>query len=89
MADPAVTDILVNAIDACTWKDYGADGRPEVVLTSSLAGGGDSVVIEVRDNDTWTAKAKETDHPTFPDNKPVAAEERDDVRDRLKKFIDN
>ena len=46
-------------------------------------------LCEVRDNDTWTTKAEETDHPTFSDNKPVAAEERDDVRDRLKKFIDN
>ena len=49
----------------------------------------DDPLVEVRDNDTWIATAGETDHPTFPDNKPIAAEERDDVRDRLKKFIDS
>jgi signal transduction histidine kinase len=46
----AVTDILVNAIDACAWKDYGADERPEVVLRTALTKGGDVFVIEIRDN---------------------------------------
>jgi len=46
----AVTDILVNAIDACTWKEYRPGESPEVVLNSSLAQGGDFLVIEVRDN---------------------------------------
>jgi two-component system NtrC family sensor kinase len=46
----AATDILVNAIDACAWKEYGSDESPEVVLSSSLGGDGSCVVIEVRDN---------------------------------------
>jgi len=46
----AVTDILVNAIDACAWKDYHSGESPEVVLENSLGEGGDFVVIEVRDN---------------------------------------
>ena len=46
----AVTDILVNAIDACNEKPY-ADGQsPEIVLGSYLEEGGDFAVIEVRDN---------------------------------------
>ena len=46
----ATTDILVNAIDACTEKRY-ADGQsPEIVLRSYLDEGGDFAVIEVRDN---------------------------------------
>ncbi len=46
----AATDILVNAIDACTWKEYGSEERPEVVLANSLTARGDSFVIEIRDN---------------------------------------
>jgi len=46
----AVTDILVNAIDACTWKEYRPGECPEVVLKDSLTQGGDMFVIEVRDN---------------------------------------
>jgi PAS domain S-box-containing protein len=46
----AVTDILVNAIDACVWKDYGPDERPEVVVTNSLIDDGSVFVTEVRDN---------------------------------------
>ena len=46
----ATTDILVNAVDACTEKRY-ADGQdPEIVLGSYLEEGGDFAVIEVRDN---------------------------------------
>jgi two-component system sensor histidine kinase AtoS len=46
----AATDILINAIDACAWKEYGAGERPEVVLTNALTDGGDVFVIEIRDN---------------------------------------
>jgi PAS domain S-box-containing protein len=46
----AVTDILLNAIDACTWKDYGSGESPEVVCTNSLTEKGDFSIIEVRDN---------------------------------------
>jgi len=46
----AVTDILVNAIDACAWKDYRSGESPEVVLEGSFREGGQFVVIEVRDN---------------------------------------
>lgn len=46
----AVTDILVNAVDACTWKEYRSDECPEVVLETSLTPQGDFFVIEVRDN---------------------------------------
>ncbi|MHC4142706.1 MAG: ATP-binding protein, partial [Planctomycetota bacterium] len=46
----AVTDILVNAIDACVWKDYGPGESPEVVVTCSLIDDGRVLVTEVRDN---------------------------------------
>ena len=46
----AATDILVNAIDACTWKDYGGGESPEVVLKNSLADDGSFFVIELHDN---------------------------------------
>ena len=46
----AVTDILVNAIDACVWKDYGPGESPEVVVTNSLIDDGGFIVTEVRDN---------------------------------------
>ena len=46
----ATTDMVVNAIDACVWKDYGSDESPEVVMKSSLREGGDFFVIEIRDN---------------------------------------
>lgn len=46
----AVTDIVVNAIDACTWKDYLPNESPEVVVTNTLERSGDIFVIEVRDN---------------------------------------
>jgi PAS domain S-box-containing protein len=46
----ATTDILVNAIDACTEKRY-ADGQSaEIVLRTYLGENGDFAVIEVRDN---------------------------------------
>lgn len=46
----AVTDLLVNAIDACNWKDYPTDESPEVQLVNSLTDGGDFFVIRVHDN---------------------------------------
>ena len=44
----AVTDLVVNAIDACTWKHYPPDETPKVVL--SCAEDGDYLLIENRDN---------------------------------------
>jgi PAS domain S-box-containing protein len=46
----AVTDILVNAIDACTWKEYRSGESPEVVLKNSLIDRGNYLVIEISDN---------------------------------------
>jgi signal transduction histidine kinase len=46
----AATDLVVNAIDACVWKDYGSDESAEIVLKNSLTDDGDYFVIEVRDN---------------------------------------
>jgi signal transduction histidine kinase len=46
----AVTDILVNAIDACVWKDYGPGERPEIVVTNSMTDDGGFFATEVRDN---------------------------------------
>lgn len=46
----AVTDLVVNALDACIAKSPPADARSEVVLKNSLNKDGNSIVIEVRDN---------------------------------------
>ncbi len=46
----AVTDILVNAVDACDWKEYTSEETPEVTLKSSLTRGGSSLLVEIRDN---------------------------------------
>jgi PAS domain S-box-containing protein len=46
----AVTDILVNAVDACVWKAYGPGESPEVVVSNSLSDDGRVLVTEVRDN---------------------------------------
>jgi PAS domain S-box-containing protein len=46
----ATTDIVVNAFDACTWKEYPEGESAEVVLRCSLIGDGDFFVIEVCDN---------------------------------------
>jgi len=32
----ATADILINAVEACTWKEYGSDESPQVVLKSFL-----------------------------------------------------
>ncbi len=50
LIEMTATDSLVNAIDACTCKDYRPGETPEVVLTNSLTEGRDYFVIEVRDN---------------------------------------
>ena len=49
----------------------------------------DDPLVQARDDDPWITTAAKTDHSTFSDNKPVVAEEHDDVRDQLKKLIDN
>jgi PAS domain S-box-containing protein len=46
----ATTDLVVNAIDACVWKDYGSGESAEIVLKNSLTEDGNYFVIEVRDN---------------------------------------
>jgi len=46
----ATTDLVLNAIDACVWKDFRDDESPAVVLENSLEEGGDVYVIQVRDN---------------------------------------
>jgi len=46
----ATTDILVNAVDACSWKNYEEGEQPGVVLTESSTADGLEQVIEVRDN---------------------------------------
>lgn len=46
----AVTDIVDNAIGACTWKDYASDERPEVLVRNSLSDDGVEAVVEIRDN---------------------------------------
>ena len=46
----AATDLVVNAIDACTAKHYPDGEEPEILLSSSLSDSTDHLVIEVRDN---------------------------------------
>lgn len=46
----AVSDIVVNAVDACTWKDYPAEETPEVRLLAGLSENGRVLAISVRDN---------------------------------------
>jgi PAS domain S-box-containing protein len=46
----AANDLLLNAIDACTSKDYRGDERAEVLLQNSVTHEGDFFVIEIRDN---------------------------------------
>ena len=46
----AVMDIVSNAIDACTWKDFSACEVPEVVLRISPEVTPGSVAIEISDN---------------------------------------
>jgi signal transduction histidine kinase len=46
----ATTDIVVNAIDACAWKDYASGENPEVIVKNALSEDGGRILIEVRDN---------------------------------------
>jgi len=46
----ATTDLVVNAIDACTWKHYPPGQSPEVVVRAYPDDASRRVVIEVRDN---------------------------------------
>ena len=46
----AVTDLVVNALDACIETAPSGDARSEVVLKNSLNQDGNSIVMEVRDN---------------------------------------
>lgn len=46
----AITDIVVNAIDACAAKEYEDGVHPEVVLECSLENEGEDFVIQIRDN---------------------------------------
>jgi signal transduction histidine kinase len=46
----AATDIVLNAIDACAWKDYPAGEHPEIVLMNSVTDGQNLYEIEIRDN---------------------------------------
>ncbi len=46
----AVMDIVSNAIDACTWKDYGVDEAPLVVLRTSPEVTSGFITIEICDN---------------------------------------
>ncbi len=55
LADPrlihsVVMDVVANAVDACVWKDYEDDEKPEVVLRARGSDCGDFVEIEVEDN---------------------------------------
>jgi len=69
----AVTDIVVNAIDACAWKDYGPDERPEVAVRTSAAGDGDAYLIEVRDNGCgMTEEIRENIFTPFFSTKKIA-----------------
>ena len=55
LADPrlihsVVVDLVANAVDACVWKDYEDDEKPEVVLRACGSRDGECVEIEVDDN---------------------------------------
>jgi len=46
----AMLDLISNALDACTWKEYIDPERPEVSLRARLSAGDEYVEIEVEDN---------------------------------------
>jgi two-component system, NtrC family, sensor kinase len=50
MIHSAVMDIVSNALDACRWKDYIGDEKPEVSLSAYLTNKDRESVIEVKDN---------------------------------------
>jgi len=45
-----VMDLVANAVDACVWKDYEENERPEVVLRAHGSDNQELVEIEVKDN---------------------------------------
>ena len=55
MCDPRLVhmglmDIVSNALDACTFKEYRDDEVPELVIGIAASSGGGDVVVEVKDN---------------------------------------
>jgi two-component system sensor histidine kinase AtoS len=50
MIHSAALDIISNAIDACSWKDYGADESGRVDVRAYVSDDGKDAVIEVSDN---------------------------------------
>ncbi|NNM05355.1 MAG: PAS domain S-box protein [Gemmatimonadetes bacterium] len=46
----ALMDLVVNAIEACEWKDYRGGEAPEVVLSACCSEDGQRVLLEVWDN---------------------------------------
>jgi PAS domain S-box-containing protein len=64
LADPrlihsVVMDLVSNAVDACVWKDYENDEKPEVVLRARGSESGELVEIEVEDNGQGMAEEVE------------------------------
>ncbi|MBU8932651.1 MAG: PAS domain S-box protein [candidate division Zixibacteria bacterium] len=50
MIHSAVMDIVSNALDACSWKDYGDDEKPNVEMSARLSEDGQESIIEIKDN---------------------------------------
>ncbi len=50
MIQMALMDIVSNAVDACTWKDYGDGQTPRVLVSVAVGGNGTQALFEVRDN---------------------------------------
>jgi PAS domain S-box-containing protein len=50
MIHSSTMDIVSNALDACLWKDYSDDEKPEISLGAYMSEDGRKAVIEVRDN---------------------------------------
>lgn len=50
MIHSAVMDIVSNALDACTWKEYKKGEIPEVKLSAYTSGDGSEMCIEIKDN---------------------------------------
>jgi two-component system sensor histidine kinase AtoS len=50
MIQSSIMDIVSNALDACTFKDYSNEEKPEVRLGAYLNHKGEMLIIEVKDN---------------------------------------
>ena len=50
MIHSSVMDIVSNALDACLWKDYDNNEKPEVIMRAYLSEEIDNLIIEVEDN---------------------------------------